>query len=79
MGNSQIRFDTNAKQEILELLNKSLDDEGYIVEKDNPAQKVLSSEGEPLKLEDFAGVRRGSEIFIKSDLPSLIDVSDLVE
>jgi hypothetical protein len=74
-----ITFEKEAKLEILAAFNKTVDANGYIVEKENPLQKVLTIDGEELKLEDFAGIRKGSEIFIKSDLVSIINLVDLLQ
>lgn len=68
-------FDQSLKKEILEVFNKTVDDKGQVVEQSNPEQKVLSPDGEEVTLDNFAGVSKGSEIFIKSDLVSLIDFS----
>lgn len=74
-----IEFDTSAKNDILAFSNKSIDAEGYVVEKDNPTQKVLAIDGEEIKIDKFAGITKGSEVFIKSDLPSLIRLADRVQ
>lgn len=74
-----ITFDESAKSEVLNLFGKTQDAEGFIVEKEDPSQKVLSADGQPLTLQEFAGVRKGSEIYIRSDFNSLIDVADLIE
>jgi len=71
-----ITFDDSAKTEILSFFDKTVDDEGYIVEKDDVTQRVITPDGEEVRLEEFAGIRKGSEIFIKSDLPSLISLID---
>ena len=71
----QITFDKKAKQEILDLLDKTVDGEGLIVEKDNPAQKVLTFDGEEISVEEFGGVQKGSEVFIKNNLVSLLRLS----
>jgi len=71
-----ITFDKSAKEFILKTFNKISDSEGYIVEKDNPNQRVLASDGEEIKMEEFAGIKKGSEKIIKSDLVSLIKLSD---
>lgn len=76
MSTKVIEFDTSAKCAILEFFNKSVDAEGYVVEKDNPARKVLAIDGEEIKIDKFAGITKGSEVFIKSDLLSLIRLSD---
>jgi hypothetical protein len=74
-----INFGKEAKLQILEAFNKTVDENGYIVEKSNLAQKVLTIDGEELKLEDFAGIRKGSAIFIKSDLVSIINLVDFLQ
>ena len=74
-----ITFEKSAKEEILAIFDKIVDNEGFIVERDDPTQRVITPYGEEVTLEEFAGIRKGSEIFIKSDLPSLIDVMDKIE
>lgn len=71
-----ITFDKSARKYILNVFNKSVDDEGFIVEKDNPEQRVLAQDGQQVEYENFAGIRKGSEIFIKSDLISLMHLCD---
>ena len=70
-----ITFDNSLREEILSLLNKKMDEEGYIVEEDNPEQRVITPDGEEVHIDEFAGVTKGSEVFIKSNLPSLIEFS----
>ena len=70
--------DNNASKFVLDSLNKEIDSEGYIIEKDTK-QRVITPTGEELKFSDFAGVRPGSEIFIKSNIVSLVELaSDLI-
>lgn len=71
-----ITFDASAKRKILSFFDKTVDDEGFIVEKEDTSQRVITPEGEEVKEEEFAGIRKGSEIFFKSDLPSLFNVID---
>ncbi len=71
-----ITFDAGLKLEILSCFNKTVDDSGYIVECDDPGQRVLTPNGEDVALDEFAGIKKGSEIFIKADLPSLIEFLD---
>lgn len=72
---SQITFSKSAREDILELYGKSVDDEGYIVEKDNPSQRVLTPNGEEININEWGGVRKGSEAFIKNDTFSLIELA----
>lgn len=71
----KINFDKNAKEEILNILGKAVNTEGIIVEKENPSQKVLTFDGEEISLEEFGGIQKGSEVFIKNNLVSLIRLS----
>ncbi len=71
-----ITFDQSAKEYILQLFNKTVDEESFIVERDNPQQRVLAPDGEFVEYKDFAGIKKGSEVFIKSDLISLINLCD---
>ena len=76
MIKNTIRFESSARKDILDIFNKTIDPEGFIVEKDNPEQRVLSIDGDEVQFNRFAGLKRGSEIFIKSDIISLIELSD---
>ena len=73
-----ITFDKSAKKSVLDLLGKTVDDENYIVEKTNKKQRVMTPEGENVTINEFAGIRRGSQVFIKSHIPSLIALTDHV-
>jgi hypothetical protein len=71
-----ILFDESAKEFILSAFDKDIDESGFIVEKNNPGQRVLAQDGQEVEAKDFAGIKKGSEVFIKSDLISLIKLSD---
>jgi hypothetical protein len=74
-NNIKLTFDSSVKNEILEFIGKSVDCDGFIVEKDNPKQRVLTVDGEEITLDEFGGFQRGSEVFIKNDLVSLMRLS----
>jgi hypothetical protein len=74
-----VTFEESAKKQILSFFDKTVDEEGFIVEISDHTQRVITPEGEEIKLEEFAGIRKGSEIFIKSDLPSLFDLVDILK
>lgn len=67
-----ISFDGTSKKFVLEALGKTVDEQGYIIETDSK-KRVLTPDGEPLHVDDFGGVRKGSEIFFKNDLPSVLN------
>lgn len=71
-----ITFDNQLKEFILSIFHKQVNSEGFVVEKENPKQHVLAPDGQEVRLEQFAGIKRGSEIFIKSDLISLMNLCD---
>ncbi len=74
--NKTITFNKSAKQFILDAFDKTIDKQGYIIEKKNPEQKVLTRDGQEVEFEKFAGIKKGSQVFIKSDLVSIIRLSD---
>jgi len=74
-----ITFDASLKEEMLKCFGKTVDSEGYIVEADNPSQRVVTTSGEEIPLSEFGGIVKGSERYIKSDLPSLIELLDTLE
>ena len=54
----------------MSFLDKTVDSEGFIVEKENPTQRVLTVGGEEVLYDEFGGAKAGSEVFIKKDLIS---------
>ncbi len=68
---SFISFDQHSKDFVLGVFGKGVDKEGYIVELATK-DKVLAEDGEPLLYSEWGGIRKGSEIFFKNDLPSAI-------
>lgn len=70
-----ITFEESAKEEILSMFDKTVDCEGFIIEKDT-LQRVITPQGEEITLQEFAGIGKNG-ILIKSDLPSLINFIDM--
>ena len=69
-------FDGSVKNQILDIFDKEVDSEGYIREKLKSGEHILTQSGEEIKLERFGGIRKGSEVFLKSDLPTHIELAD---
>ncbi|HLE50208.1 MAG TPA: hypothetical protein VI791_03625 [Patescibacteria group bacterium] len=67
-----VSFNDGARRFILESFGKVVDKENYVVEKSDPSQRVLTPDGDGIRLEQFAGIKKGSEVFIKSDIVSLV-------
>jgi len=76
---SPLTFNKDVKEDILELFGKTIDEEEYIVEKENINQRVLTPKGEEIRLEEWAGIVQGSEAFVKSDTFSLMEIAKKVE
>lgn len=71
--NINLTFNSNAKKDILNFFNK--DEEGLIVET-NTKEAVISLDGLELHEKEFAGIKKGSEIFLKNDLISVLKLSE---
>lgn len=75
-----ITFDNSesAKRAVLALTGKTVDSEGYIIEISS-GERVVTPQNEELTLDNFAGVRPGSEVFITNDLPSLLEQAEYIK
>src|SRR3989338_9232945 len=74
-----VTFEPAARKLILEALDITEDSQGFLIEKGNTSVKVLSRKGDELRAEDLGAIKKGSLLFFKSDLPSLIDLADSLE
>jgi len=70
-----ITFDKQAIREILYCFDKSIDDEGYVIDSNN--QRVLAMDGKEIKASDIGGITK--EGFVRNDVCSLIELSDMVK
>lgn len=65
--------DNNAtKKFVLGIFGKNVDDDGYIVEKKDK-KRILGFDGQEITINDFGGIASGSEIYVKSDIVSLVE------
>ena len=71
----RIVFEKGLRDFVLDAFDKTAKD-GFVVEKSNPEQKVLTPRGEEIPLKQFAGVRKGSVIFVKNDIVSLVEAAE---
>ncbi len=71
----KIYFDKASARFILDAMNKSVDNDGFIIEKESK-KRVLTPDGKELELNDFLGIIPGSEIFLKNDANSLLRLYD---
>ena len=70
----KVIFDTQSKDWVLSLFKKSVDTDGFIIEKKSRT-RVLTPEGDEIKSDDLAIIKKGSEKFIAGDLSSLMKES----
>lgn len=66
----KVIFDKHSKGWVLGIFNKSVDNEGFITEKDGT--RIWTPEGEDIKSSDLAIIKKGSTKFIAGDLSSLM-------
>lgn len=71
----KLLFTERALPLILEAFGKKINSEGLIVESAT-GQPVLTPEGEELEASKFGGLKKGSEIFIKDDLYSIMNLAE---
>lgn len=71
MNMQVITFEKNFQNQILDLFDKKVKS-NVIVEK-KTEEPVLTEGGKTVSETEFAGIRNGSEIFIKNDISSLIN------
>ena len=70
-----IIFNESTRDFVLSLFDKSIDNEGYIIEKKTKT-RVLTPSGDEVPAKDFAGFTPGSEIVLTQDLPSLLQYAN---
>lgn len=73
----QIVFDDNVRLALLNMLGRTTNKDGFIIDK-KTGEKELDHHGMPILFVDFAGVfnSRGKVMFFKSDLPTLLEIID---
>lgn len=69
----QITFDKSATELVLKQFDKTVDEEGYIIEDSENGDRVLTPEGEEIKKSELAGVAEGSQVFVEDNFVSLIN------
>lgn len=68
-------FDSTAKSDILGFFGKEVNEENIIVESSSK-EPVIGLDGYEVYEKDFAGIKKGSEIFLKNDLLSMMKLAD---
>lgn len=68
-----ITFDDSTRDFVLDTFGKKSDSDGYV---SDDGHRVLTPRGEEIAIAEFAGVRKGSVVFVKSDITSLIEAAE---
>jgi hypothetical protein len=68
-----IVYDHRLKKEVLGLFGKELNSNGYIIQKNTKELVLAKNDVLPIHIDNFAGIEKGSEVFIRSDITSLIE------
>ena len=66
----KLTFDDSSREFILSLFGKYINENGEVLE-NNTGEVVKSFEGNSLTVDEFGGVKKGSELFIENNVVSL--------
>jgi len=75
MNTPKLLFTEKAAPFILEAFGKEINADGLIIETAT-GEPVLTPEGEEVSFREFGGLKKGSEIFIKDDLYSIMNLAE---
>jgi len=72
---NKLLFTGNNLSLVLEAFGKSINENGIIIESATK-EAVLTPDGEEIHFSKFGGLKKGSEIFLKDDLYSIMNLSE---
>lgn len=67
-----LTFDDSATEFLLKAFGKTVDEEGYVVDIET-GNRETTPDGYEIKASDFAGVEKGSKLFLDDNFSSLVD------
>lgn len=68
-----IVFEESRVEYLLDLFDKTEDEEGYIVDPETGQRVTPPGDDQPIKTEELGVVGRGSEIFVKDEVDSIVE------
>lgn len=74
-NSSKILFTEEALPFILRAFNKSIGENGTIIDNET-GEIVFSPEGEELTLSELGAIKKGSQLFLKDDILSIMNIVD---
>lgn len=70
--NTILTFDESASEDVLEAFGRSMDGKGYVTNPET-GEREATENGEEVHKDRFAGLERGSIIFLDDDFNTLVD------
>ena len=71
----KILFNKQAIPYVLEIFGAAINEEGFIINADSGELK-LDPENEPISSKEFGGIKKGSEIFFKKDITTILNLAE---
>jgi hypothetical protein len=71
-----IVFEESRLEYLLDLFDKETDEEGYIVDSESGERVTPRESDRPIKAEDLGVVGRGSELFVRDEVDSIVEFVD---
>lgn len=71
-----IVFEESRTEYLLDLFDKEEDEEGYVFDPERGERVTRSGSDHPIKTEQLGVVGRGSEIFVKDEIDSIVEFVD---
>ena len=75
----KITFDESATAFVLDAFGKKTSPDGFVVEKKDADQKVVTPRGEEIQQAEFAGIRKGSIVLLKTNIVSLVEAAEAIK
>lgn len=72
---TKILFNKQALPHVLEIFGKGIDKDGFIINSDS-GEYVRDPEGQPILSKELGGIKKGSEIFLKNDIVTLLNLAE---
>lgn len=71
-----IVFEENRVEYLLDLFDKEEDSDGYILDPEKGVRVTHRDTDEPIKVKELGVVGKGSQIFVKDEVDSIVDFVD---
>ncbi|MFD1527530.1 MULTISPECIES: hypothetical protein [Halobacteriales] len=65
----EIIFGEEKREYVLDALNREVDDDGFVVKPNG--ERVLATDGEPIKADDIGYIGHGSTDFVRDDISEI--------